>query len=100
MSELDALSRVLYATVRGYGKEQKVNSDDQAKAASAMFWQLCNAQAQALVNACGSGTHRELRPVFEDFVHRAYNSVCPRDTARQMEAWAAHRPNTAKYLQQ
>ncbi|MCL2029385.1 MAG: type I-E CRISPR-associated protein Cse1/CasA [Deltaproteobacteria bacterium] len=96
--ELDALSRILFATVKGYGRAQKVNDSAQAKAASAMFWQLCGARAQALVNACGNGTYRELRPVFADFVHRAYNSVCPRDTARQLEAWAANRPNTAKYL--
>ena len=100
MRELDALSRILYATVKGYGKEQKVNDDAQAKAASAMFWQLCGSQAQALLDACGSGSHRDLRRVFADFVHNAYNSVCPRDTARQLEAWAANRPNTAKYLTQ
>lgn len=100
MQELDTLSGIVYRTVRGYGKEQKINADAQAKTASAIFWQLCGSQAQVLVDACGNGTNRDLRPVFATFVHRAYNSVCPRDTARQLEAWAANRPNTAKYLKQ
>jgi len=106
MRELDALSRALYAAVRGYGREQKVNDDAQAKAASAMFWQLCNRQSQALVDACAKmavGDSRQiekLRPVFAAFVHDAYDSVCPRDTARQMEYWAKNRPKMAKYLTQ
>ena len=98
--ELDVLSRALYAAVRSYGRAQKINDDAQAKAASTMFWQLCNQRAQNLVNACGIGSHRELRPVFAAFAQDAYNSVCPRDTARQLEAWAANRPRTAKYLNQ
>lgn len=100
MRELDALSRILYAAVKGYGKEQKINDDAHAKAASNMFWQLCGSQAQVLVDACGNGTDRELRPVFAAFVHIAYNSVCPRDTARQLEAWAGNRPNINNYLRQ
>jgi len=100
MSELDGLSKLLYATVMGYCRSMKVIGDDKAKAASATFWQLCGSTSQALVDACGSrsGAQKALRPAFAGFVREAYNGACPRGTARQIEAWAANRPNTAKYL--
>jgi CRISPR system Cascade subunit CasA len=98
INELDTLSRHLYAAVKGYGREMKVGDDANAKKASAMFWQLCSRKAQTLVDACNSDANKELRPMFADFAREAYNSVCQRGTARQLAAWAANWPNTAKYL--
>ena len=64
-----------------------------------LFWQLCERQFQSLVNACDSAEQvRTLRPVFAGFVHKAYDSYCPNDTARQLDAWAKNRPNLSNYL--
>jgi CRISPR system Cascade subunit CasA len=99
IDELDKLSRVLYAAVRGYGRYQKNQDDAQAKKATAMYWQRCNSKAQDLVGTCySSTTTKVLRREFASFVREAYDSVCPRSTARQWEAWAANTPNLASYL--
>jgi CRISPR system Cascade subunit CasA len=99
MDGLDYLAtKLLYGRVMGYHKSLKADGKKQAIAATAIFWQQCGSRAQALVDACGNGTQRELRPVFADFARETYNDACPRDTARQLEAWAANRPNAAKYL--
>jgi CRISPR system Cascade subunit CasA len=40
----------------------------------------------------------ELRKTFANYIHKAYNTYCPQDTARQLDAWAQARPNLGKYL--
>ena len=59
------------------------------------------AQVQALVDACNDNSGEELkklRRAFAGFVHKAYNTYCPKDSARQIDAWAANRPDLSRYL--
>ena len=94
---LEKVSKAVYAATMGYNKAQKINDDSQAKAAGNIFWQLCGALAQDLIKACGMNTQDGLRPSFAGFALRAYDAVCPRDTARQLEDWAQNKPRLGNY---
>jgi CRISPR system Cascade subunit CasA len=101
MLELDALSKTLYGCVLSYFKHQTVDGKNQAAQATNLFWQLCESRFQDLINRCGKGMDEErhqLRKVFAGFVHQAFDQVCPKETARQLDAWAQSRPNLSKYL--
>ena len=99
MTELDVLSKTVYGATLSYFKNQNMEGKDQAALASNLFWQLCERQFQELIGACidVQNTHA-LRPVFANFVYKAYDTYCPMDTARQIDAWARSRPNLSKYL--
>lgn len=80
-------------------KERDKRADALKKSAQNLFWQLCERRFQDLVNACDSTEQAyAMRPVFAGFVNKAYDTYCPRDTARQLDAWAKNRPNLGKYL--
>lgn len=100
MAELDRLATIVYGATLGYFKSQKVDGKNQAAAASNLFWQLCERKFQDLVNACGEGEEQlhALRKHFAQFASTAYNTYCPNDTARQLNAWAENLPNLATYL--
>ncbi|MDV7024686.1 type I-E CRISPR-associated protein Cse1/CasA [Atlantibacter subterranea] len=98
MEELDKLARRLYGCVSAWCREMKLEPKDIAAQATEMFWQLCEKQAQALLDGSGDPVSRaQLRKRFAGYIHQVFNHYCPRDTARQMEAWAKTRPNTADY---
>ncbi|MFH1096452.1 MAG: type I-E CRISPR-associated protein Cse1/CasA [Candidatus Desantisbacteria bacterium] len=102
MDELDKLSKITYGATMAFFNAQKGEGKDQAAQASNLFWQLCERRFQKLVDACNDNTGeevKELRRTFAGFVNKAYNTYCPKDTARQMDAWAANLPNLSKYLQ-
>lgn len=99
MDELDKLSRMVYGASFAYFKSQNMENKGQAAQASNLFWQLCERRFQDLVDACGSIEHAyAMRSIFARFVNKAYDTYCPRDTARQLDAWAKNRPNLGKYL--
>ena len=99
MDELDKLSKIVYGATFNYFKTQNMETKDQAAQASNLFWQLCERQFQSLLNACSNAEEaRALRPVFARFVHKAYDTYCAKDTARQLDAWAKNRPDLRKYL--
>jgi CRISPR system Cascade subunit CasA len=103
MDDLDALSKNLYGRVMGYFKEQKVDGADLARQTSILFWQLCERDFQSLVDCCNqdddAATRRYvLRQRFAGYVNQAFDQFCPRETARQLDAWAKCRPNNANYL--
>ncbi len=105
MADLDGLAKTLYGRVLGYFREQKSEGDRLAAQSSHLFWQLCERDFQSLVDACepdeeGRQQRRTLRNRFARYVQQVYDRFCPRETARQLDAWAKCRPNTAKYLQQ
>lgn len=102
MENLESIAKGVKGATIGYCKQQKVNGKDMASEASNLFWQFCERKFQKLVDACGDISGKEsieMRRLFIDYANRAFNSVCPRDTARQMEAWAANRPNLGRFLQ-
>lgn len=103
MDGLDTLSKIVYGATIGFFKAQKaeVEGKKQAAQASNLFWQLCERKFQEIVNVCSENSSEDtekLRHVFAKLVNKAYNTYCPKDTARQLDAWAANRPNLAKYL--
>lgn len=105
MADLDGLAKTLYGRVLGYFKEQKGEGEKLAGQSTHLFWQLCERDFQALVDACqpdeqGLEQRQHLRRRFARYLQQAYDRFCPRETARQLDAWAKCRPNTAKYLQQ
>lgn len=102
MDALDQLSKITWSATMAFFKAQKAEGKDQAAQAGNLFWQLCERRFQELVNACNDNSGEEvkkLRSVFAGFVNKAYNTYCPKDTARQVDAWAANLPNLSKYLQ-
>jgi CRISPR system Cascade subunit CasA len=101
MTELEQVAKVVYGATLGYFKSQKSEGKNEAAMASNLFWQLCERKFQDLVFACGDDTEDKriaLRKTFEHFAHTAYNTYCSNNTARQLDAWAAHLPNLGKYL--
>lgn len=107
-SEMDALdgeAKGLYGRVMGFFKEQKVDGGKLAAQATHLFWQLCERNFQELVNSCepdeqGILKRRQLRRNFAGYIQQAYDQFCPKETARQLDAWAKCRPNNSKYLKQ
>lgn len=106
MQGLDTLSKSLYGCVMNFFKAQKVDGSNQAKQATHLFWQLCERDAQTLVDHCAAENQddqkvrQQLRRQFAGYVHQLYDQFCPKSTARQLEYWAEFRPNTSKYLAQ
>ncbi|WP_349343551.1 type I-E CRISPR-associated protein Cse1/CasA [Marinobacter sp. MMG032] len=105
MDALDTLAKGLYGRVSMFFKEQKMDGSKLAAQASHLFWQLCERRFQDLVDSCGTDPESQdrrtqLRRQFAGYVHQAYDQICPRETARQLDAWAKCRPNTRQFLQQ
>lgn len=102
---LDGLAKNLYGRVLGYFKEQLVDGVKLAPQATHLFWQLCEREFQRLVDHCDQTdeaaiTRQTLRKCFAGYVHQVYDKFCPRETARQLDAWAKCRPNTSQYLKE
>lgn len=105
MDALDGLAKNLYGRVQGFFKEQTVDGSKVAPQATQLFWQLCERDFQKLVDHCDqtdtdAQERQKLRQSFAGYVHQAYDKFCPRETARQLDAWAKCRPNNSKYLKQ
>lgn len=105
MDALDGLAKNLYGRVLGFFKEQTVDGGKIAPQATQLFWQLCERDFQSLVDQCdqtneAAGQRQKLRQRFAGYVQQAYDKLCPRETARQLDAWAKCRPNNSKYLKQ
>lgn len=99
ISGLEALSKSVYMSTLSYFKSQNMESKDQAALASNLFWQLCERKLNDLISACDSTeTAQILRPAFLQIAQKAYDTYCPNDTARQLDAWAKNRPKLSKYL--
>lgn len=105
MDALEVLSKNLYGRVMGYYKELNMDGGKLAAQATQLFWQLCERYFQQLVDHCEQSesavvARHQLRRRFAGNVHQAYEQFCPRDTARQLSAWAKQQPNNHIYLKQ
>lgn len=99
MEALKAIEKNIYASTLGYFKALKVDGAALAAKATNLFWQLCEKKFQELIYACDDADKvHSLRPIFTRFAQETYDANCPKDTARQMEAWAENKPNFSKYL--
>lgn len=113
MTQLEKFQKIVWKTVVGYylylSDPKKTNSGkpspsitNRAKRAISLFWQYCERQAQALVDACDQTVEaqqqrQQLRRIFADYVRDVFNQTCPNRSARQMEAWALYRPNLSEF---
>lgn len=103
MEALDGLARNLYGCIVAYYRELKVDGSMAAAQSTRVFWQLCEHDFQSLVDACdtteeGVRQRQQLRRRFAGYVRNVFDQFCPRETARQLDAWAGYRPNNASYL--
>jgi CRISPR system Cascade subunit CasA len=102
--ELEGLEEVfliLQRSIDRFFAEQKMDKgagNKLATKASGLFWQLCERNFQELVYACGDpATDRQImRRRFAAYAWGVYDQFCPQETARQLAAWANHRPNFSK----
>ena len=114
MTQLEAIQKQLWGAVvryfrqlsdidkSGSGKAQPFVAN-QAEKATGTFWQLCERQSQALIDACDSteeakSQRLQLRKTFIAYATQVFDQLCPNNSARQMDAWAQARPNFSKYL--
>ena len=103
MEALDGQAKALYGRVMAFFKEQKVDGGKLAAQATHLFWQLCERNFQELVDSCdpdeqGRLQRQRLRKRFAEYIQQAYDRSCPKETARQLDAWAKCRPNNSTYL--
>ncbi len=103
MAEINNLSKIVYSATLNYFRAQKGDNKEQAALAGNLFWQLCEHQSQNLINACAESDGNKklrltLRKTFAGYVQKSYDTFCSKDTARQLDAWAQHKPNLGKYL--
>lgn len=98
MTIIEELAKNVYGCTMGYFKQQLTEGKDQAAQSTNLFWQLTENHFQELINACGNNTSEAMHPLFAKAAIKAYDTYCPKDTARQMDAWAASRPRLGKYF--
>ncbi|HBE01905.1 MAG TPA: type I-E CRISPR-associated protein Cse1/CasA [Spirochaetia bacterium] len=101
MAELDNIVKKIFGSVTGYYKLLNADGKKSAAKATGLFWALCERNAQELIDACPQEKAEErvkLRKVFLRYVYQVYDTICPHDTARQIEAWAKNRPRIGDYL--
>ncbi|MDZ7854508.1 MAG: type I-E CRISPR-associated protein Cse1/CasA [Halomonas sp.] len=105
MDGLEQLSKMLYACVRDYYRDLKATPDmaaAQAANAGHLYWQLCERDFSALTAHCASEAdavaRRALRRRFFGHVANCFDQCAPRETARQLEAWARRQPQPGAYL--
>ena len=64
-----------------------------------LFWQMCERRFQDLVNACEETNNLPaIRKSIASIALKAFDTYCPKETVRQIDAWAKSRPNLSKYL--
>jgi CRISPR system Cascade subunit CasA len=102
MKRLENLSRFLFKCVSVYCREMKVEHTPYTDKAGELYWQLCERKYQELVNKCQNNDDgesvRKLRPYFFQYVVKAYETYCPRETARQLQAWVKGDPRLLPFL--
>ncbi len=99
MDALDQLSKTVWAATNGFFKAQNMTDASLAGQASTLFWELCERSFQDLVDACAAPYDtKKIRSVFAQSAIKAYDTFCPKESARQIDAWAKNRPNLINYL--
>lgn len=98
--ELDGLAKRVFGSVSSYYKKLSVpRGKEKAQKAVFEFWSRCEAKKEELFSGEYSDECIKQRRVY--FAHcasDAFDEYCPRETAKQMCAWAKCRPSFSKYL--
>jgi CRISPR system Cascade subunit CasA len=100
MEKLEEMANMIYGATLRYFRHLKADGKNEAALATNLFWQLSERKFQELIYACGDEIGKEssaMRRIFIDYANKAYNTYCPRETARQIEAWATSRPNLGRF---
>ncbi len=105
MGALETLSKKLYGTVSGYYKELSSDGTKIAAQASYLFWQRCESEFQNLIDHCPQGEENQkerqnIRRRFAAHTLQTYDQFCPKESARQLDAWVKCQPSLYKYLNQ
>lgn len=105
MSDLDLVAKRLLGCTAAYFHELKTDGAELAARCVSIFWQMCERDFQDLVDGCettsaASEARDRLRLGFARNALDAYDRQCPRDTARQLDAWAKCRPTFNDYVRQ
>ncbi|MBT78769.1 MAG: type I-E CRISPR-associated protein Cse1/CasA [Alteromonadaceae bacterium] len=114
MTQLDGIKNLLWGAVTRYFRQlSDIDKSGSGKAlpfaakqgdrANSLFWQLCERQAQNLIDICeatpeAAEQRLQLRRIFTNYALQTFDQLCPNSSARQMDAWAQTRPNFSKYL--
>ena len=99
MISLDRLSKILWSSLNRYFSELGGKKSPIVNKALEVFWELCEQQAQYMVNVCDIPEKMNpLRYTFANYAIEVYNSFCPNGSARQMSAWANNLPATKIYV--
>lgn len=114
MEQLETVQKALWGSVvryfrqlsdidkSGTGKAQPFVTS-LAEKATGQFWQMCERKAQALIDACETSDDARkqrllLHRIFAGYAFQVFDQICPKDSARQMDAWAQSRPTFSNYL--
>jgi len=99
MEALDKLSKNVFASTNGFFMAQNMSDTSLSGQAVTLFWQFCERCFQELVDACEPPyATKKVRKAFAQFAIKAYDIYCPKESARQIDAWAKNRPNLSNYL--
>lgn len=102
MLALEEVSSIVYKSTARYYSKLNLDKNQAGRFASnatQTFWALAERKAQTLINAClEEETLFPLRKEFAHYAHKAFQSVCSFDTARQLETFVQAKPNLSKYL--
>ncbi len=102
LTDMENISSILYKSVLSYFKTLQTDGKNIAKKATNTYWQLCERKIISIVNVCNDEIVGErLKPIKRtllNYVLKSYDTYCPHDTARQIEAWAKNRPRLGKYF--
>lgn len=108
MDDLEGVSKKVFACVSGYFQRLKMDRQGGAQKhgsnASMKFWQQMEGVFPDLMENAEIGEEHDAalkntRKRIARMTYDLYDQACPRTTARQLEAWAAHRPNLHSYIQ-
>lgn len=96
---LDAIADQIRKNISAYFKLLKLDAKDRVQEAVNVFWQICEQKASKMIAVCRSAEKEkieELRKIFKAIANQVYDSTCPRETSRQLDAWARCRLNLCK----
>lgn len=103
-------SQVRYGVIRYYDafepkterKPKERASTILVKKAVELFWQLAERLSKDIAYACLPARYTESIPIIRkrmiSIARDSYDAFCPKETARQIDAWAECRPDFAKHF--
>jgi CRISPR system Cascade subunit CasA len=100
MAALEMVADTLRKSVKRYYSLLKADGAKAADKAVALFWQMCERHLQLLVEACGDKQGDSLTPLknrLHGYSYKVFDTACPRESARQLDAWAGARPSPEKF---